>query len=375
MVFNMNDTEDEVYRALQQNLDKLPISYPATESGVEIRILKHIFSPLQALIGSKLDFMPIPLQVIYDRLKEEDLTFEEVEEQLEVMYADGLIIRGIKTEGDKEIKSYAASAFMLGFYEFQMDKMTEEFVHDVDQYFVEGFMAELNTTKIPQLRTIPIEREIGIERDIANYDDFRHYLDTCGEPIVLNECICRKKNAIIGKSCEKTDLKESCFSFRSAGMAYLNRGLGRIITKKEALEILEQAEREGLVLQAGNSQRPASLCTCCGCCCNLLVNEKMLPAPAQFFGSNYYAQVDEELCTGCGVCETRCQMDAIEIIDDISNINLDRCIGCGVCVPTCPEEAIELIEKEEKMVPPKNTVATFMKIAEEKNRLKELESS
>ena len=371
----MNDTEVDVYRALQQNLDKLPISYPATESGVEIRILKHLFSPVQALIGSKLEFMPTPLQVIYDRLKGEDLTLKKVEEQLEAMYTEGLIIKLIKSEGDKEIKSYAASAFILGFYEFQMNKMSKEFIHDVDQYFEEAYMAELNKTKIPQLRTIPIEREIGIERDVANYDDFRNFLDNCGEPIVLNECICRKKNDIIGKSCEKTDLRESCFSFRSAGTAYLKRGIGRIITKEEALEIIEQAEREGLVLQAGNSQRPASLCTCCGCCCNLLVNEKKFDAPAQFFGSNYYVQVDEDLCTGCGVCEKRCQMDAIEIIDDLSNINLDRCIGCGVCVPTCPEEAIELIEKEEKMIPPKNTFATYEKIAEERKRLEDIELS
>ncbi|MHA1234668.1 MAG: ATP-binding protein, partial [Promethearchaeota archaeon] len=177
------------------------------------------------------------------------------------------------------------------------------------------------------------------------------------------------------KSCEKTDLRESCFSFRSAGMAYISRGLGRIITKEEALEIIEQAEREGLVLQAGNSQRPMSLCTCCGCCCNLLVNEKRFDAPAQFFGSNYFAQVDEELCSGCGVCEERCQMDAIDIIDDISNINLDRCIGCGVCVPTCPEDAIKLVEKEEKMIPPKNTMETYQKIAQERARLKQQESS
>jgi Pyruvate/2-oxoacid:ferredoxin oxidoreductase delta subunit len=259
---------------------------------------------------------------------------------------------------------------MLGFYEFQSNKMTEEFIHDVDQYLEEAFIEELNTTKIPQLRTIPIEKEIGIERNIADYDDFRHYLDTCGEPIVLNECICRKKNDIIGKSCTRTHLRESCFSFRSAGMAYINRGLGRIVTKEEALEIIEQAEREGLVLQAGNSQRPASLCTCCGDCCNLLVNEKNLNAPAQYFGSNYYAQVDEELCSGCGVCETRCQMDAVEIINNISNINLDRCIGCGVCVPTCPDEAIQLIEKEEKMIPPKNTMETYIKIAKKKAELK-----
>ena len=371
----MSEPKESVYRALQQSLDKLPISFPATESGVEIRILKQLFSPEKALIASKLEFNPKPLNKIYSELENDDVSLEGVEKDLDEMFEAGLILRVIKKNEEDELKLYAASAFVLGFYEFQMNKMTEQFVHDVDQYFEEAYMDELNKTKIPQLRTIPIEKEIGIERDIANYDDFRHFLENCGEPIVLNECICRKKNDIIGKSCEKTDLRESCFSFRSAGMAYINRGLGRIITKEEALEIIEEAEREGLVLQAGNSQRPASLCTCCGCCCNLLVNEKKFEAPAQFFGSNYFAQVDEELCTGCGVCETRCQMDAIEIIDAFSNINLDRCIGCGVCVPTCPEEAIELIEKEEKMVPPKNTIETYLKIAEEKKRLKEQESS
>ena len=370
----MEESEEKVYRALQKSLDAMPISFPETESGVEIRILKHIFSPVQALIGSKLGFRPTPLEVIYEELKEEELTLEEVEKQLELMYDEGIILRLITPEGDKEVRSYAATAFVLGFYEFQANNMTEEFIHDVDQYFEEAFTDELNKTKIPQLRTIPIEREIGVERNIADYDDFRHYLDNCGEPIVLNECICRKKNDIIGKSCTKTDLRESCFAFRSAGMAYINRGLGRIITKEEALEIIEQAEREGLVIQAGNSQRPMSLCTCCGDCCNMLVNEKKLNAPAQFFGSNYYAQVDPELCSGCGVCEERCQMDAIEIIDNISTINLDRCIGCGVCVPTCPDEAIELIEKEEKMIPPKNTIETYMQIAKKKAELKKAEN-
>ncbi len=367
----MVETKENVYRALQRALDRLPISYPETESGVEIKILKKLFTPEQALIGSKLGFRLKSLQDIYKEVKEEGLTFEKVEKQLDAMHTEGLILEYKKSEGDKVQKSYAASPFVLGFYEFQMNKMTEEFVHDVDQYFEEAYMNELNKTKIPQLRTIPIEREIGVPRDIANYDDFRYFLENCGEPIVLNECICRKKNDIIGKSCKKTDLRESCFSFRSAGMAYITRGLGRIITKEEALKIIEQAEEEGLVLQAGNSQRPQSLCTCCGCCCNLLYFEKKLDAPAQFLGSNFFAQVDQELCSGCGICETRCQMDAIEINNDVSNINLDRCIGCGVCVPTCPEDAIILIEKneEERTIPAKNTLETYFKIAKKKAEL------
>ena len=30
----------QIYRKLQERLDKLPVGYPPTESGVEIRILK-----------------------------------------------------------------------------------------------------------------------------------------------------------------------------------------------------------------------------------------------------------------------------------------------------------------------------------------------
>jgi len=367
----MNEISDEVYRELQKALDKLPVGYPKTESGVEIRILKKIFTPEQAFIGSKLGFELKPLYEIYKSIEKGTFTLAKVEEILDEMHKLGLILKAVR-DG---IKYYAASPFMLGFYEFQMNKMTEDFIHDVDQYIDEAFLDELNSTKIPQLRTIPIEKEIRVEGNITNYDNVRYYLENCREPIVLNECICRKKNDIIGKSCQTTNLRESCFSFGSAGKAYLDRGLGRVITKEEALEIIEQAERDGLVLQIGNSQRPMSLCTCCGCCCNLLANEKKLDAPAQFLGSNFFAQVDEELCSGCGTCETRCPMDAVEIIDSVSNINLKRCIGCGVCVSTCPEEAITLIEKEEKdkTIPPKNTLELYLNIAKKKAELSKQE--
>ena len=39
---------DEIYRRLAQVLDTLPNGFPATESGVEIRLLKRVFTPEQA---------------------------------------------------------------------------------------------------------------------------------------------------------------------------------------------------------------------------------------------------------------------------------------------------------------------------------------
>lgn len=364
----MGEINDTYYRELQRSLDKLPISFPETESGVEIKILKHIFTPIQALIGSKLEFMPKALEKIHNEISEKSFSLSEVEAVLDEMHKQGLILRKVDQKEDEVFKSYAASAFILGFYEFQMDKMTAEYIHDVDQYFEEAYMEELNKTEIPQLRTIPIEQVVETQNNVASYDDFRTLLENCGEPIVLNECICRKKNDLTDRSCKVTDLRESCFSFRSAGQAYLDRGLGRIITKDEALKIIKQGEEDGLVIQAGNSQRPVSLCLCCGDCCNLLVNQKKFVAPAKYFGSNYFAQVDVDLCTGCGICSTRCQMDAIEILDGLSNIDLGRCIGCGVCVSGCPEEAISLMKKQElhQTIPPRNTFETYRKIAKKK---------
>ena len=77
--------EDEVsiYRKLQQNLDKLAISYPATESGVEIRILKHHFTPEWALLASKLGSTPIALKDIYSEGEKDGLSLEKVEKALD----------------------------------------------------------------------------------------------------------------------------------------------------------------------------------------------------------------------------------------------------------------------------------------------------
>lgn len=54
----ISKSEDEIYRKLQKHLDSLPVDYPETESGVEIRILKHLFTPQEAEIALKLKLIP-----------------------------------------------------------------------------------------------------------------------------------------------------------------------------------------------------------------------------------------------------------------------------------------------------------------------------
>jgi len=366
----MIETEKDVYRELQESLDKLPISFPATESGVELRILKHLFTPEKALVAAKLGFIPISSIDIHAALKEDKISLKIVEKYLDEMYSDGLIRQNIKIEDEESIKLYSSAPLVVGFYEFQLNKLTEDFVRDVDQYMREDFWEEMNKTKIPQLRTIPIGISIGVEGNVATYDDMKAIIEGCGDLIVVNKCICRVKMDMLGKSCKRTDLRETCFSFRALGKRYLELGLGRAISKGEALEILDQLQEEGIVFQPGNSQRPIGVCCCCGCCCDILVNQRTLDSPAQFFASNYYAKVESEACNGCGICVYSCNMDAIEIINEKSQINLEKCIGCGNCSIKCPEQAITLVKKQGGKIPPKNSFQIYQQIAQEREKLK-----
>jgi len=57
------------------------------------------------------------------------------------------------------------------------------------------------------------------------------------------------------------------------------------------------------------------------------------------------AQVDPELCVGCGICKEVCIYFAPEISDKIAVIG-DRCDGCGLCVCLCPKSAIKMVENK-----------------------------
>jgi len=366
----MSTTEKDVFRRLQEHLDTMPVGYPATQSGVEIKILKHLFTAEYAEIALKLKFQPEPLNKVYRRFKKSGMSLEEFEQKLDDMYFKGLINRGTRDIGDSVEKYYAIAALIIGMYEYQLGKLTKELYTDHEQYADEAFINEYNSSGIPQLRVIPIEEILEYEQGIASYDNMRDLIETVGEPIAVAECICRQaKEELMEEPCSKTKLVESCFSFRNAAKSYIEKGLARQITKEEALNLLKKAEDDGLVLQPGNSLRPMNICTCCGCCCGILTHQKKISEPAKFFATNFYAEVDQDSCIGCGTCVERCNMDAIEVEETIAKVDLRRCIGCGVCIPTCTSEAIKLQKKDEETIPPKNTLATYMAIMDKKAEL------
>ncbi len=129
---------------------------------------------------------------------------------------------------------------------------------------------------------------------------------------------------------------------------------------------MDYAEEKGLVLQPGNTYEPFCICLCCGCCCGVLTTAKRFPKPAELFATNYFAEIENDNCVGCGICLKRCQIDAIKIENKKAVIDLDKCIGCGLCVTKCPTKALKLIKKEKETVPPKDIVRLYLSILKNK---------
>ena len=77
---------------------------------------------------------------------------------------------------------------------------------------------------------------------------------------------------------------------------------------------MADAEEAGLVHVTYNAEREPIMffCNCCPCCCVVLRALKQFKTPYIIARSNFVAVVEEESCTGCGVCaEERCPMEAI----------------------------------------------------------------
>lgn len=336
---------DEVYRKLAKVLDTLPNGFPSTKSGVEIKLLKKIFTQEEADLFCDMKLTFETAQQISERTGRPLIGLEEM---LSTMADKGQIFR-IDLEGTLAFKMMP---WVFGIYEFQLGRLDKEFA-ELNEEFHPVFGKQFFDKKPQLMQTLPVEKAISFNQEALPYERVFTIIET-GQSFLVNECICKKEKGLLGKPCDRP--LEVCLAIAPLPGVFDDYPLGKVISKEEAHELLRKTEEAGLVHLTGNVQTgQIYICNCCGCCCGVLAGINALGIPAsKVVNSHYYAEIDEDQCTVCGLCvDERCQVNAIEERDDSYQIIRERCIGCGLCIDTCPGEAIHLVrKKEEEIVPP-----------------------
>ncbi len=348
---------DDVYKRLAKVLDSLPQGFPSTPDGLEIRILKKIFTPEEAELFCELT---LRFESVEDIAKRTGRDKEYLEKKLTEMWKRGEIL-GIDLGG---VKLFRMIPWMVGIYEYQLNRMDEELARMCEEYL--PYIGKRLLGKSPRLmQVLPVEQQVNAIQEALPYEKVSEILKE-GKSFALAQCICKKEKRLVGEPCSKPE--EVCLAVSKVpGVMEQFDHWGRSISREEAYEVLKKAEEAALVHLTFNTQKDTYfICNCCGCCCGVLraINEMGI---TDAINSRYLAEIDQERCIGCGICrDERCQVRAIVEVDGSFTVDEKRCIGCGLCVLTCPEDAISLKIKEDKWdTPPVDEMEWIKKRAEE----------
>jgi Fe-S-cluster-containing hydrogenase component 2 len=347
---------NSIYEQLARRLDRLPHGFPRTDSGVEFRILRKIFSPGDAALAVQLGALPETPRQLARRLGREEAELADA--------LDGMARRGqigaVDLRGER---CYLLVPFVVGIYEFQLPRLDRELAELVEEYFPH-LAKTLGGSPPAVARVVPLNLSLDPAPQVLPHEDVRH-LVAQARSFRLMECICRKEKGLLGEPC--THLAETCLAIsRQERTEGDFPPWGRSVTREQALDLLAATERDGLVHCTYNVQaEPLFICNCCPCCCGFLRALDEHGAPHVLVRANLAASVDPGACLECGQAAdaAACPMGAIDVTGSgACAIDTRRCIGCGLCLPACPGEALTLERRPaaEQTTPPRTIVNWYL---------------
>jgi len=155
----MSDT----YNKLRAFLDSIPNGFPASESGIEIKILKRIFTEEEAELFTKMKLTFETAEQISTRTA---LDVEYIKKMLPIMKNKGQIV-GI-SKGNFSL--YRIYPYVFGIYEFQGASMDREFAALAEEYMDSTMAEEFFTKEPPMMKSIPIGIEVKDDTAIEPYE-------------------------------------------------------------------------------------------------------------------------------------------------------------------------------------------------------------
>ena len=203
----------------------------------------------------------------------------------------------------------------------------------------------IQTLNVPVWRIIPARKAISEGIKLLPTEDLEAILDKSTKFAVVH-CACRR----VATRCDLP--VEVCLQLNRAAEYAITRGVGKELTRKEAMKVLDVAEEAGLIHSVYNAPEVTNvICNCCTDCC-------VFYYPLTKYGglekgvakSRFRAKVDKATCNGCQTCVERCPFEVLEMVKVPgekklkAQVDPEECFGCGVCAVGCEQEAIKLVE-------------------------------
>jgi electron transport complex protein RnfB len=349
---------NSAYLRLREFLDQFPIGFPQTSSGVEIELLKRLFTEEEARIAVALNPIPEEVAQIAQRIGIEEA---ELNDKLEAMSQKGLIFR-VRRGGSV---LYNSSPFMIGLYEYSVMKVDGELARLFKEYYDTAFQRELGASNVPGFKVIPIDENVHMENVLLPFHKLKESIRS-SRIISLADCICRKEARLLGVGCDHPI--ETCLSFGVAAEYYIENNMGRRVTADEAIRVIEEADGSGLVHAGVNAKHLSNLCNCCSCCCASMKGiTQEGHNKRKYMNSLFEAIVDSDACNGCESCISRCPVGAITV-EEVATVNREKCLGCGLCASVCSGEAIAIHLRGDREDPFDRVLDLAMAILEGKNK-------
>ena len=128
---------EDVYEKLRKRLDDMGTGFPATQNGIEIKILKRLFTEADAELFLTLSPMLETPESIAARLNR---PIDPIARHIEDMAMRGLLFRQRKSD----VTRYAAVPFVVGIFEYQLKAVDETLAKDMEEYHEEALGKELS---------------------------------------------------------------------------------------------------------------------------------------------------------------------------------------------------------------------------------------
>ena len=195
------------------------------------------------------------------------------------------------------------------------------------------------------------------EKVVVPMELIKESLKTVSYIAGMDSCLCRDATG-----CQDYPHNVACLFLGEAARTVVKHRLGREFTYEEACARVDEAARHGLMGQAvwieveqllwglRNDQMDQLLeiCFCCPCCCITmeLARNATSAERHRFHPAGWTAVADRTRCIGCKKCVTGphgCPVEAISF-DGEGKVVIDQelCMGCGICRSRCDLDVLKI---------------------------------